>query len=78
MKRKPYTTFDIAKMLHVYSGTVARWIDDGKITAYVTPGGHRRVNGKDLKKFLMEYNMPIPPEIVDNEEEKIPEPENSA
>ncbi len=64
MKRKTFTTFDIAKLCDVYPTTVANWIDEGKLNAFSTPGGHRRVNGKDLLKFLKKYKMPVPEELL--------------
>jgi len=60
MREKTYTTFDISEMLDVYSSTVARWIDNGSLKAYVTPGGHRRVRKRDLLNFLQLHNMPLP------------------
>ena len=67
MKKKTFTTFDIAGMLDVYPTTVADWIDNGKLKAFTTPGGHRRVNSEDLLEFLKKYNMPIPAEMVSSE-----------
>ncbi len=71
MIKKNYTTFNIAKMLNVYSSTVARWIDERKLKAFVTPGGHRRVNGRDLYVFLKKHNMPIPAELTYSDKKKI-------
>ncbi len=71
MAGKNYTTVDIAKQLNVASSTVARWIDDGKIKAFVTPGGHRRVNREDFLQFLNEHDMPIPKELISSELKKI-------
>ncbi len=71
MIKKNYTTFNIARMLNVYSSTVARWIDERKLKAFVTPGGHRRVNGRDLYVFLKKHNMPIPAELTYSNKKKI-------
>ncbi|MFH1352314.1 MAG: response regulator [bacterium] len=60
---KTYTTFYISKICDVYPTTVANWIDEGKLKAFTTPGGHRRVSAGDLKKFLIEHNMPVPNEL---------------
>jgi excisionase family DNA binding protein len=58
--RKNMSTFAVAKLLEVDPGSVANWIDDGKLKAHRTPGGHRRVLVDDLIKFLREHDMPIP------------------
>ena len=57
---KTFTTFDIAEMLDVYPTTIANWIDGGKLDAYTTPGGHRRVTSANLLIFLKKHNMPVP------------------
>ena len=62
--KKTFTTFDISKMLDVYPTTVADWIDEDKLKAFTTPGGHRRVSRKDLLEFLKKHNMPVPEEFV--------------
>lgn len=61
--KETYTTFDIARMLDVYPNTVANWIDEEKIKAYITPGGHRRVKREDLLNFLIKHKMPVPDEL---------------
>jgi len=61
--KKTYTTFDIAEILDVYPTTVAKWIDEGKIEAFVTPGGHRRVTRDKLIEYLKANNIPIPEEV---------------
>jgi excisionase family DNA binding protein len=63
MAEKNYTTIQIAKLLSVTSMTVARWIDAGKLEAFVTPGGHRRVYAGELAKFLIKHKMHLPPEL---------------
>ena len=63
---KTYTTFKIAKILDVYPSTVAGWVDRGTLKAYVTPGGHRRVQREDLISFMRIHNMPIPSELEDS------------
>ncbi|OGS45950.1 MAG: hypothetical protein A2539_06450 [Elusimicrobia bacterium RIFOXYD2_FULL_34_15] len=60
---EPLTTFQISKLLHVDISTVIDWIDSGKIPAYKTPGGHRRIEINDLIDFLKKYKMPIPEEL---------------
>lgn len=36
------TPAEVAAVLHVDANTLARWSNDGKLTAVRTPGGHRR------------------------------------
>jgi excisionase family DNA binding protein len=55
-----YTTYQVARMCDVDITTVINWIDTGKLTAYKTPGGHRRIRRDDFVKFLRAYNLPIP------------------
>jgi excisionase family DNA binding protein len=70
MKQKTFTTFAIAKMLGVYPSTIANWVDSGKLKAFNTPGGHRRVLEPDLMAFIKLHNMPVPAGLV-AEEKKI-------
>jgi excisionase family DNA binding protein len=59
-----YTTFQISHFCSVDITTVMSWIDEGKLPAYKTPGGHRRVLQANLLEFLHKYNMPIPTELT--------------
>jgi len=61
--QRVYTTHKISKFCSVDITTVMAWIDDGKLPAYKTPGGHRRVLQPDLVEFLQRYRMPIPLEL---------------
>ena len=38
-------------MLGVNEATLRQWTDEGKIRAFVTPGGHRRYNKTELRSF---------------------------
>ena len=67
MKQKTFTTFAIAKMLGVYPSTIANWVDSGKLKAFNTPGGHRRVLPEDLKAFLRIHKMPFPAGLIPEE-----------
>ena len=60
MRVKTYSTFDIARMLEVVPGTVANWINNGKLNAFTTLGGHRRVPVEDLLTFLKKNSIPVP------------------
>lgn len=71
MPEKIYTTYQIGKFCQVNIRTVIRWIETGKLKAYSTPGGHRRVKWSDLINFLVENRMPIPKEIEEARYRKI-------
>ena len=40
------------QILGVSEATLRQWTDDGKIKAFITPGGHRRYSKVELKKFM--------------------------
>jgi excisionase family DNA binding protein len=63
MLKRPLTTGDIAQYCHVTDRAVLKWIDEGKLKAYRTPGNHSRVSIDDFLSFLKEYNMPVPSEL---------------
>lgn len=60
-----FTTHDAAKILQVHPYTVAKWMDRGLLKAWKTAGGHRRVQAADLRRYLLDHQMPIPPELDD-------------
>jgi len=43
--------------------TVIKWVNAGKLNAYKTPGGHRRIEKEDLIKFISQYDMPMPEDL---------------
>lgn len=57
MTERVYTTGDLAKVCKVSLRTVIRWADEGKLTSFRTPGGHRRVREGDLLRFLDRYQI---------------------
>ena len=57
-----FTTHDIAQMLNVTRVTVRNWIIKGRLAATTTPGGHRRINRKELTRFMEETGCP--PETI--------------
>lgn len=64
------TTGAIAKYCQVTHRTILRWIDEGKIEAFATPGGHHRVTEDAFVRFLQAHNMPLP-EAMTGVEQKI-------
>jgi excisionase family DNA binding protein len=63
MPERTYTTHDIARYCDVSPSSVVRWIGEGKLKSYETPGGHQRVSRADLIVFLKEFRIPIPAEV---------------
>jgi excisionase family DNA binding protein len=60
---KPLTLGDISRYCHVDRVTVQRWVKNGLIQAYRTPGGHYRASKGNFRRFLRQNNMPIFPEF---------------
>ncbi len=64
MSRRSFlTTFEISEICEVNPTTVQNWVKEGKLKAYVTPGGHRRIRRQDLIRFMKAFGMPMPAEI---------------
>lgn len=64
MSEKTFTTHDIAKFCDVYPSTIVDWIDEGKLPAQKTAGGHHRVAREDLIVFLGSLKVRLPDELV--------------
>jgi excisionase family DNA binding protein len=62
-KKTTLTTIEAARILGVAVSSVSKWIDEGKLTAGRTPGGHRRIEREDLVWFLQRQKLRIPPEL---------------
>lgn len=43
---------EASRILGVSESALRQWTDEGKIKAFITPGGHRRYSPTDLKKFM--------------------------
>jgi excisionase family DNA binding protein len=59
------TSVEVAAACGVSPRTVSNWIRDGAIPAHRTVGGHGRVAVEDLRRFLTDRGMPLPPDLVD-------------
>ncbi len=46
---------EASHILGVSEVTLRHWTDEGKIIAFITPGGHRRYSIATLKKFIRKY-----------------------
>lgn len=58
-------------MFGVSVPTVVGWVDSGKVTAYRTPGGHRRIEARSLATFAWEQGRSIPPQLEHYGERKL-------
>ncbi len=54
-----FSTQAAARLCHVTPMTIIRWINEGRIRAYKTPGGHRRIMKADLEKFCTQCGIPF-------------------
>lgn len=64
MEKNFYTTHQVSRLCSVYPTTVINWIKEGKLPAYTTPGGHRRIRKGDLLNLMKKTNMPISEELT--------------
>lgn len=54
------TSYQVGALLQVNPSSINKWVKDGRINAFRTPGGHRRIRAGDLVAFLAQHKMPIP------------------
>lgn len=80
MRHRTLSTSQAAKLLGVSDQSIANWIDQGKLRAGRTPGGHRKIEVEAFVEFLRQQGLPIPTElgpgkakilIVDDEEQVV-------
>ena len=58
-----FTTFETAKLCHVSPLSIINWVNAGRLPAFRTPGGHRRIRREDLVRFMRESGIPLPEEL---------------
>ena len=58
-----FTTFETAKLCHVSPLSIINWVNAGRLSAFRTPGGHRRIRREDLIGFMQENGIPLPEEL---------------
>lgn len=69
---KTLSTGEIAKLCDVNLRTVIRWIDRGALKGFKLPGrGNNRVRVEDFIAFLVEHDIPIPPELMGDGNRKV-------
>ena len=54
-----FTVNQVSELLQVSPQTIVNWIEAGKLEAYKTPGGHRRIQKSDLEAFVKQHDMPV-------------------
>jgi excisionase family DNA binding protein len=54
------TSSEVGELLQVNPSSVKKWVDDGLLVGFRTPGGHRRIRAAELVAFLVQHRMPIP------------------
>jgi excisionase family DNA binding protein len=54
-----FTVNQVSELLQVSPQTIVNWIEAGKLEAYKTPGGHRRIKKSDLEGFVKKHDMPV-------------------
>jgi excisionase family DNA binding protein len=64
-EKSVFTTFEAAKLCHVSPLSIINWVNAGRLPAFRTPGGHRRIRREDLVRFMRENGIPIPEELRD-------------
>ncbi len=56
---------DLADALGVSESSLKRWVDAGKISAFRTDGGHRRITVNEALRFIRETQAPVVrPELI--------------
>lgn len=55
---------EVAAHCRVSYEAVKSWVNTGKLKAFTTPGGHRRVRVEDFQEFLQKYRLPPREEAV--------------
>ena len=64
MSGKPvFTTFETAKLCHVSPLSIINWVNAGRLPAFRTPGGHRRIRRDDLIRFMRDTGIPLPDDL---------------
>jgi excisionase family DNA binding protein len=55
-----FTSTEVGDLLQVNPSSVKKWVNAGFLSAFRTPGGHRRIRAADLITFLDQHHMPVP------------------
>ncbi len=58
-----FTTFEAARICQVSPLSIINWVNAGRLPAFRTPGGHRRIRKEDLTRFMRESGIPLPEDL---------------
>jgi excisionase family DNA binding protein len=60
LRKKVFTSGEVAEICGVSADTVSRWFDLGQIEGYrLGPGGDRRIPYESLRKFMISHGIPL-------------------
>lgn len=54
------TLSQASKLLGVHPATLRQWVDAGAVPSFRTPGGHRRFDAGELRRFLIQAGVAAP------------------
>ena len=63
-REKPMTVKEVADQCHASRVSVLRWIRQGELKAYTTPGGHHRIRPEDFEAFVSRFGFPVERETL--------------
>lgn len=58
------TSLEIAAICGVSTRTVSNWIREGVLAAHRTAGGHGRVSVEEVRRFLADRGLAVPPDLA--------------
>ena len=58
-----FTSHEVGDILQVNPSSIVKWINEGALHAFRTPGGHRRITATELVRFARHHGMPVPEEL---------------
>ncbi|MBI3179165.1 MAG: response regulator [Deltaproteobacteria bacterium] len=58
------SSHQVGMILQVNPSSINKWVNDGRIHAFRTPGGHRRIKAVDLLAFLSKHAIPVPAPLM--------------
>jgi len=60
---RSYSTNEVARRLGISLQTVQRWVDSGRLKAWKTPGGHRRIDARSADLLFEENAQSLGPAV---------------
>jgi excisionase family DNA binding protein len=70
-EKEVFTTFEAAKLCHVSPLSIINWVNAGRLAAFRTPGGHRRIRRDDLFGFMRDNGLPLPTEFAESTRRRV-------